>query len=71
LVKAEYRYFMSASRAAFWRSVRDAEMLEPMPKLAHRADMPDMTLRMLETEWMEPTSELWLLDRWVLLRNDT
>jgi hypothetical protein len=46
-------------------------MLAPMLKLVHKADMPDMTLRMLVTECIEPTSELWLLERWVLLRNDT
>ena len=38
-------------------------MPEPIPKLAHKADMPDMTLRILDTERMEPTSELRLFDR--------
>jgi hypothetical protein len=33
-------------------------MLAPIPKLFHSADIPDMTLRMLDTECIEPTSEL-------------
>jgi len=46
-------------------------MLEPIPKLAHKADMPDMTLRILETERIEPTSEPRLLERCDWLRKDT
>lgn len=62
---------MSASRAAFWRSVLAAEMLAPIPKLDHSADIPDMTLLILETECIESISEPLLLDRCVLLRNET
>jgi hypothetical protein len=71
LVKAEYRYFRSAWSAAFCFSVRAADMPEPIPKLDHSADMLDMTLRTLVTERIEPTSELWLLDRWDWPRNET
>ena len=46
-------------------------MLAPIPKLDHSADMPDMTLRILETECIESISEPLLLDRWVLLRKET
>lgn len=46
-------------------------MPEPRLKLDQSEDRPDMTLRMLETERMEPTSELRLLERWVWLRNET
>jgi hypothetical protein len=46
-------------------------MLEPIPKLAQRADMPDMTLLILETERIEPTSEPRLLERWDWPRKDT
>jgi hypothetical protein len=71
LVKDEYRYVISAWAAAFCLSDRAAEMLAPMPKLDHNEEIPDMTLLTLETECMEPTSEPWLLDLCVLLRNDT
>jgi hypothetical protein len=70
-VKAEYRYFMSESSAAFCLSVLAADILALMPRLAHNADMLDMTPPTLETERMEPTSESRLLERWVLPRNDT
>jgi hypothetical protein len=46
-------------------------MLEPIPKLDHREDMLDMTLRMLDTERIEPTSEPWLLERCDWPRKDT
>lgn len=65
LVKAEYKYFRSAWIAAFCLSVLAAEIPEPSPKLAHKADMPDITLRMLETERIDPTSEPRLFERWV------
>lgn len=48
---------MSICRAAFWRSVRAADMLAPIPKLDHSEDMPDMTLLTLETDRIEATSE--------------
>jgi hypothetical protein len=49
-VKAEYRYFRSASRANFCFSVRAAELPEPKPKLDHRLVIPDITLLTLDTE---------------------
>jgi hypothetical protein len=50
-VKAEYRYFRSDSVAAFCFSVLAADPLpEPIPRFDHRLDMPDITLRTLETE---------------------
>jgi hypothetical protein len=42
-----------------------------MRKLDQSDDMPDMTLRTLDTEWMELPSEFLDLWRWVLLRNET
>jgi hypothetical protein len=42
-----------------------------MRRLDQRDDMPDMTLRTLDTEWTELPSEFFCLWRWVLLRNDT
>jgi hypothetical protein len=49
-VKAEYRYFRSASIAVFCFSVLAAEPPEPKPKFDHKLDMPDITLRTLDTE---------------------
>ena len=56
MVKAEYRYFKSASMAAFCLSPLEVA-LEPRPKLAHREDIPDITLLTLDTECMDPVSE--------------
>jgi hypothetical protein len=53
-VNAEYRYFKSASIAAFCFSVFAAEFPEPRPKLDHNEDIPDITLRTLDTEWIDP-----------------
>lgn len=44
------------------------ESLVPMPKEDQRPLIPDMTLRTLDTEWMESLSPL---DRCGLLRNET
>ena len=54
---------MSACSAAFCLSVLAALMLEPIPMLDHKADIDDITLRTLDTERMEPTSELRLFVR--------
>lgn len=66
-VKEEYRYFRSASIAALAFSDFEADSL-PRPKVDQIELMPDMTLRTLDTEWMESRS---VLDRWGRLRNDT
>jgi hypothetical protein len=57
LVNAEYKYFKSVSVAAFCFSVRAAELLVPSPKFDHKDDIPDITLRTLDTEWIDPWSE--------------
>lgn len=49
LVKAEYKYFRSASKAALAFSCRVA-IEGPKPKFVHILDIPDMTLRTLDTE---------------------
>jgi len=71
LVKAEYRYFKSASIAAFCFSPRAAAPPEPRPKFAQREDMPDITLLTLDTEWVDTTSEARPLGRCDWLRNET
>ena len=38
-------------------------MLDPMLRLLHKADIPDMTLRMLETDLIETASDPRLLVR--------
>lgn len=68
MVKAEYRYLRSASMEALAFSDLVDESLEPMPKEDQRPLIPDMTLRTLDTEWMESLSPL---DRCGLLRNET
>jgi hypothetical protein len=57
LVKAEYRYFKSFSKAALAFSDLDSESLEPRPKDDQKALMDDTTLRMLDTECMESLSD--------------
>ena len=56
MVNAEYRYFKSASIAAF--AFSDFEALEwpPKPRLDQNALMLDITLRTLETECKESLS---------------
>lgn len=54
LVKAAYMYFMSFSNASLAFSLFD-ELLDK-PILDHKELMPDMTLRMLDTEWIESPS---------------
>jgi hypothetical protein len=68
LVKAEYKYFKSASKATLALSDLEIESLEPSPKEDQRPLMPDMTLRTLETEWIDAPSPL---DRWGLFKKDT
>jgi hypothetical protein len=70
LVKAEYRYFKSASMAAFCLSPLAAPE-EPMPKLAQSEDIPDITLLTLDTEWMDPVSEPRPLGRCDWVRKET
>jgi hypothetical protein len=55
LVKAEYRYFRSVSRAALAFSDLEGS-LEPSPIDDQIILIPDMTLRTLDTEWMESRS---------------
>lgn len=56
-MNAEYRYFRSMSSCALTFSVFAALAVgDPNPKPDHRFDMPDMTLRTLETEWTESWS---------------
>jgi hypothetical protein len=69
-VNAEYRYLMSSSSRAFCFSFL-ASLIEDRRRDDHNEDMPDITLRMLETECIESRSEGRCLSRWVLLRNDT
>lgn len=57
LVKAEYRYFRSSLLAACCLSILAAELVPLRPKLDQSEDIPDMTLRILETECIEPWSE--------------
>jgi hypothetical protein len=45
--------------------------LGPMRSDDHRVDMPDMTLRTLDTECTESRSDVFCLPRWALLRNET
>lgn len=68
-VKAEYRYFRSCSKANLAFSDLEMESLDPKPKEDQRPLMPDMTLRTLDTEWIESRSPP--LDRWGLLRKET
>lgn len=57
LVKAEYRYLRSSLFAASCLSILAAELAPLRLKPDHSDVMPDMTLRMLETECIEPWSE--------------
>lgn len=73
-VKAEYRYFMSASNAAFVFSTLAIEGGPPSPNEDHNEDIPDITLRTLDTEWIDKLSEarLFCRDLWVeSRRNET
>jgi hypothetical protein len=56
LVKAEKRYFKSSCRAAFCFSTL-AAVFDDRRREDQSEDMPDMTLRMLETEWIESRSD--------------
>ena len=49
-VKAEYKYFRSINSCTLAFSVLAALVEGPKPKLDHRLDMPDMTLRTLDME---------------------
>lgn len=67
LVKAEYRYLRSASRAALAFSDLD-ESLECHPSDDQTALILDRALWTLDTEWIESLS---VLDRCGLFRNET
>lgn len=67
-MKAEYRYFRSISKAALALSDLDGVSFDPMRKDDQRSVIPDITLRTLETEWIEAPSPL---ERWGLLRKET
>jgi hypothetical protein len=59
-VNAEYKYLRSSWSNAFCFSAL-AALLDPIRKLDQRDDMPDMTLRTLDTEWIELPSEFFCL----------
>jgi hypothetical protein len=69
-VKAEKRYFKSSWSAAFCLSAL-AALFDVRRRDDQREDIPDITLRMLETECIESRSEGLVLLRWALLRKDT
>lgn len=71
MVKAEYRYFKSASVAAFCFSVFAAAPPAPKPKFDHNEVIPDMTLRTLETECIDPLSDPRPFGRCDWLKNET
>ena len=68
LVKAEYRYFVSASRAALAFSDLETGSLDTRPNEDQSELIPDITLRTLDTEWIESRSPR---DRWGLFKNET
>lgn len=61
-MKAEYKYLKSSCSNAFCFSAL-ATLLDPMRKVDQSDDMPDMTLRTLDTEWIEFPSEFFCLCR--------
>jgi hypothetical protein len=69
-VKDEYRYLKSSWSCTFCLS-NLATLLEPMRRDDQSEDMPDMTLRTLDTECIESRSEDFCLFRWAVLRNET
>lgn len=59
-MNAEYKYLKSSWSKAFCFSAL-AALFDPIRKLDQREDMPDMTLRTLDTEWTELPSEFFVL----------
>jgi hypothetical protein len=70
LVNAEYKYLRSSWSWTFCLSSFVA-LFEPMRRDDQSEDMPDMTLRTLDTECTESRSEDFCLFRWAELRKET